>query len=117
MQTGVYFQDQMKFDRLVLTLGGRYDIARQNGPTLTFGPSRLTLQDVPVDAFTGRASLLYLFDSGIAPYVSYSEAFEPIVTGRVFDTAFGSPGAFPIRRRATSTRPASSSSPPAPTSS
>jgi iron complex outermembrane receptor protein len=95
VQTGVYFQDQMKVDRLVLTLGGRYDIARQNGPTLTFGPSRLTLQDVPTDAFTGRASLLYLFDSGIAPYVSYSEAFEPIVAGRVFDTAFGSAGRIP----------------------
>ncbi len=98
-QTGVYFQDQAKFDRLVLTLGGRYDVASQTGPTRSFNlaanTSTLTLQDAPADAFTGRASLLYLFDSGVAPYVSYSQAFEPIVAGRVFDTAFGTVGRIP----------------------
>ena len=97
-QTGVYFQDQAKFDRLVLTLGGRYDVARQTGPTRSFAagrPSTLTLQNAPADAFTGRASLLYLFDSGVAPYVSYSQAFEPIVAGRVFDPAFGTVGRVP----------------------
>ncbi|MFX6972915.1 TonB-dependent receptor, partial [Acinetobacter baumannii] len=88
-QTGVYFQDQIKFDRLVLTLGGRYDVARQSGPTRTLATGALAIQNVPADAFTGRASLLYLFDNGIAPYVSYSEAFEPIATGRIFDTTFG----------------------------
>lgn len=95
-QTGVYFQDQAKFDRFILTLGGRYDTARQTGPTRTFAPNGLTIQDVPAEAFTGRASLLYLFDSGVAPYVSYSEAFEPIVNGRIFDTAFGSAGRIPV---------------------
>ncbi|KAB1072282.1 TonB-dependent siderophore receptor [Methylobacterium planeticum] len=94
-QTGVYFQDQAKFDRLVLTLGGRYDTARQTGPTRTLATGAVAYQDVPSDAFTGRASLLYLFDSGVAPYVSYSEAFEPIVTGRIFDPAFGSAGRIP----------------------
>nr|USU30577.1 TonB-dependent siderophore receptor [Methylobacterium sp. OTU13CASTA1] len=98
-QTGVYFQDQAKFDRLVLTLGGRYDVASQTGPTRSFNlannTSTLTLQDAPADAFTGRASLLYLFDSGVAPYVSYSQAFEPIVSGRVFDPAFGTVGRIP----------------------
>ncbi|SFG55172.1 iron complex outermembrane recepter protein [Methylobacterium gossipiicola] len=98
-QTGVYFQDQVKLDRLVLTLGGRYDVARQTGPTRSFnfaaGTSTLTRQDAPADAFTGRASLLYLFDSGVAPYVSYSQAFEPIVAGRVFDSAFGTVGRVP----------------------
>ena len=116
-QTGVYFQDQAKFDRLVLTLGGRYDVARQTGPTRTLATGAVAYQDVPADAFTGRASLLYLFDSGVAPYVSYSEAFEPIVNGRIFDTAFGSAGRIPDPSSpATSTRPASSTSRPAPTS-
>ncbi|MGU3286129.1 TonB-dependent siderophore receptor [Methylobacterium mesophilicum] len=96
-QTGVYFQDQAKFDRLVLTLGGRYDVARQTGPTRSFSgnTSTLTLQDAPSDALTYRASLLYQFDAGVAPYVSYSQAFEPIVSGRVFDSAFGSVGRVP----------------------
>ena len=94
-QTGVYFQDQVKLDRLVLTLGGRYDVARQSGPTRTLATGAVALQDVPSDAFTGRASLLYLFDGGVAPYVSYSEAFEPITAGRIFDPAFGTTGRIP----------------------
>ncbi|WP_422230877.1 TonB-dependent siderophore receptor [Methylorubrum rhodinum] len=94
-QTGVYFQDQVKFDRLVLTLGGRYDFARQSGPTRTLATGAVALQDVPAEAFTGRASLLYLFDNGVAPYVSYSEAFEPIANGRIFDPAFGTTGRIP----------------------
>lgn len=95
-QTGIYFQDQVKFDRLVLTLGGRYDWARQTGPTRNLTTNGVTNQDVPAEAFTGRASLLYLFDNGIAPYVSYSEAFEPIVSGRIFDSALGSAGRIPL---------------------
>jgi iron complex outermembrane receptor protein len=94
-QTGVYFQDQVKFDRLVLTLGGRYDWARTSGPTRSLTTNVVTNQDVPSEAFTGRASLLYLFDNGFAPYVSYSEAFEPITAGRIFDANFGSIGRIP----------------------
>ncbi|MET7247717.1 TonB-dependent siderophore receptor [Methylobacterium sp. EM32] len=94
-QTGVYLQDQIKFDRLVLTLGGRYDVARQSGPTRTLATGAVAFQDVPSDAMTYRASLLYRFDEGIAPYVSYSEAFEPITGGRIFDQAFGSTGRIP----------------------
>ncbi|MEH3143781.1 MAG: TonB-dependent siderophore receptor [Methylobacterium frigidaeris] len=94
-QTGVYLQDQIKVDRLVLTLGGRYDVARQSGPTRTIATGAVANQDVPADALTYRASLLYLFDSGVAPYVSYSEAFEPITGGRIFDPAFGAVGRIP----------------------
>ncbi|WP_298951281.1 TonB-dependent siderophore receptor [uncultured Methylobacterium sp.] len=94
-QTGVYLQDQIKLDRLVLTLGGRYDVARQTGPTRTIATGAVAVQDVPSDAMTYRASLLYLFDSGVAPYVSYSEAFEPLVSGRIFDPAFGVTGRIP----------------------
>ncbi|TNC11045.1 TonB-dependent siderophore receptor [Methylobacterium terricola] len=94
-QTGVYIQDQVKFDRLVLTLGGRYDSARTGGPTRTLATGAVAFQDVPSDALTYRASLLYLFDAGIAPYVSYSEAFEPIASGRIFDPAFGATGRLP----------------------
>jgi iron complex outermembrane receptor protein len=94
-QTGVYFQDQVKFDRLVLTLGGRYDWASTSGPTRRLSTNVVTNQDVPSEAFTGRASLLYRFDNGFAPYVSYSEAFEPITAGRIFDPNFGSTGRIP----------------------
>lgn len=94
-QTGVYLQDQIKVDRLVLTLGGRYDTARQAGPTRTLATGAVAFQDVPSDALTYRASLLYRFDGGVAPYVSYSEAFEPIASGRIYDPAFGTTGRIP----------------------
>ena len=34
---------------------------------------------VASSAFTGRAGVVYLFDSGFAPYASYSESFTPVV--------------------------------------
>lgn len=76
-QVGAYVQDQMKFDRWTLTLTGRHDWAdatlRNNG---AFGsPSTVVQND---SAFTGRAGLNYVFDFGLAPYVSYSTSFMPI---------------------------------------
>ena len=72
-QTGYYLQDQMSWDRFRITLGGRYDqvsisnIDKQNG----------TRSDLDKNNFSTRAALLYLFDNGFAPYVSYSTAFTP----------------------------------------
>ncbi len=75
-QLGFYFQDQLKLNKKwILTFGGRYDDASskvQNNLTNT-----LTEQDD--DAFSGRAGLTYLADNGLAPYVSYSESFIPII--------------------------------------
>lgn len=70
-QTGVYLQDQFKYDRWVLLVGGRYDQAVDQND----GRSPQTLTD---EAFSGRAGLLYLFDNGLAPYISYSESFLPV---------------------------------------
>ena len=76
-QTGLYLQDQIKMGRLSVMLGGRYDWARTmtDNTTLSTGATRHTAQRA--EAFTGRAGLLYLFDNGVAPYISYSESFEP----------------------------------------
>jgi iron complex outermembrane receptor protein len=76
-QSGVYLQDQVKFGGLVATLGGRYDWATTGSSNRTIATNRTTYSNLKQDAFTGRASLLYLFDNGIAPYASYSESFEP----------------------------------------
>ncbi|SDL22943.1 iron complex outermembrane recepter protein [Modicisalibacter muralis] len=72
-QTGIYLQDQMAIDRWRLTLGGRYDwVDITNTSRLTNNDSKL------VDTqFSGRAGLLYLFDNGLAPYLSYNTAFTP----------------------------------------
>ncbi|QPJ64137.1 MAG: TonB-dependent siderophore receptor [Candidatus Nitrohelix vancouverensis] len=72
-QVGVYLQDQMKIqDDWVLTLGGRHDWA--NSEIV----DRLDSTSLQINsAFTGQAGLVYLFDSGIAPYASYAESFNP----------------------------------------
>jgi iron complex outermembrane receptor protein len=74
-QTGIYIQDQIKFDRFVLQLGGRHDWANTETNNRLAG----TLTNQSDTAFTGRAALLYLFDSGWAPYVSYSTSFQPVL--------------------------------------
>ncbi|WP_136069352.1 TonB-dependent siderophore receptor [Modicisalibacter radicis] len=72
-QTGVYLQDQMAIDQWRVTLGGRYDwVDIENTSNLTGDDS--TLDDTQ---FSGRAGVLYLFDNGVAPYLSYNTAFTP----------------------------------------
>lgn len=84
-QTGVYVQDQLKFQKhWVATLGGRYDRAKiATNDRLADANSQQT-----DSAFTGRAGLVYLAPSGWAPYVSYSESFMPTTT---LDTDTGKP--------------------------
>ncbi|WP_421681702.1 TonB-dependent siderophore receptor [Stutzerimonas urumqiensis] len=69
-QQGIYIQDQLKYQRWLLTLGLRKDWADNR----TDGGTRQ--KD---DAVTGRVGLTYLFDNGVAPYISYSESFQPII--------------------------------------
>jgi len=88
-QTGVYAQDQLSWDRWRLTLGGRYDwvtvthVDKLNG-------SRTALSE---GNFSSRAALLYLFDNGFAPYVSYSTAYTPTSfvneTGKILEPMEG----------------------------
>lgn len=84
-QTGLYVQDQMEWDRWVLTLGGRYDYAM----TSVYDRYNGTLSRQNDQAFTWRGGLNYVFDNGIAPYFSYSEAFIPnsgsTYEGQAFD--------------------------------
>ncbi len=72
-QTGLYLQDQIALDRWRLLIGLRQDWA--SGRTRD-NPSGLS-QTQKADALTKRAGLLYLFDNGLAPYVSYAESFTP----------------------------------------
>ncbi len=76
-QTGLYFQDQIKIDRLSVLLGGRYDWSRNVGETTTIATGRVAPSSLSAEAFTGRFGVIYNFDNGVAPYFSYSESFEP----------------------------------------
>ncbi len=72
-QLGLYVQDQMEWNQWNLLLAGRYDWTEVR--TDDFQASEQTQQND--SKFTGRAALLYAFDSGISPYISYSTSFEP----------------------------------------
>ncbi|MCG6206788.1 TonB-dependent siderophore receptor [Rhodopseudomonas sp. HC1] len=73
-QTGLYAQDQISLGGWRATLGVRHDWAEQTTES-RLASSRSSQSD---DKTTYRAGLLYLFDSGVAPYVSYSTSFEPV---------------------------------------
>ncbi len=80
-QLGVYLQDQIKLGNWVASLGGRYDWASQDtdSRTYTVATNRTTggLQTIDAEDFTGRVGLGYLFDTGVFPYISYTESFTP----------------------------------------
>ena len=84
-QTGLYAQDQMEWNRWVLTLGGRYDYAMNS----VYDRVADSVDRQNDQAFTWRGGLNYVFDNGIAPYFSYSEAFIPnagsTYEGQAFD--------------------------------
>ncbi|WDG56052.1 TonB-dependent siderophore receptor [Pseudomonas chlororaphis] len=78
-QTGVYLQDLIEMDKWRFSLGLRQDWVE------TSDENRLAEASRPVGTeindkrtkLTGRAGALYLFDNGLAPYISYSESFNP----------------------------------------
>lgn len=69
-QQGLYVQDQIRLDKWLATLGLRKDWADTRVEQGTRQKD---------DAVTGRVGLTYLFDNGVAPYISYSESFTPII--------------------------------------
>ena len=74
---GAYLQDQIKFDRWVLTLGGRRDWVETDTTWQNLEQGTTTSQDKNDAAWSGRAALGYLFDSGFSPYVAYATSFTP----------------------------------------
>lgn len=78
-QVGVYAQDQVTFDNWTAVFGLRHDRAEN----ATEG------QDTQKDtAWTKRLALMYSFDNGISPYVSYGESFEPIIGLNAFGQTY-----------------------------
>lgn len=74
-QTGLYAQDQITFGGFHAVLGVRHDWLQQDTDNLLAASS----SQQESEATTYRAGLLYLFDSGLAPYASYSTSFEPVI--------------------------------------
>jgi iron complex outermembrane receptor protein len=74
-QAGIYLQDQLSWGGFHAVLGARYDWTKQETENRLAGTTSTQSSDSP----SYRAGLLYKFDFGLAPYVSYSTSFEPTV--------------------------------------
>lgn len=88
-QIGLYAQDQIAIGGFRLTASGRYDWAYGHVVNVAYSQN-----DTKKDTrFSYRVGGLYLFDNGIAPYVSYATSFEPqatrLVTGDIADPSTG----------------------------
>lgn len=88
-QTGLYAQDQIKFDRFIASAGVRQDLATSR--VTNFLTNRVdSRQD---RALSYRLGLSYQFDNGLTPYVGYSTSFNPQSfnrsDGQPFDPARG----------------------------
>jgi len=72
-QAGLYAQDELRYQRWVLTLGMREDWAT------TRSVNNGAKSEADNHAFTWRAGLSYAFDNGVAPYISYAKSFAPVL--------------------------------------
>lgn len=90
-QLGIYAQDQIKFDRWILTIGGRHDWIDVS--SVDTGPFFVPYTKASHQAWTGRAGLGYTFDNGVTPYVATATSFEMETgldaTGKLFEPTTG----------------------------
>lgn len=87
--TGLYVQDQIALDHWRLTLGGRQDWAHTGSKFYNAGGATDTRRD---SQFSGNAALSYVFDNGVAPYISYAESFQTEAggtNGAAFEPSIG----------------------------
>ena len=75
ISAALYLQDEMQWDKWHANVSGRYDriVSKQDNHSTDINRRR---QD---DHVSGRASLLYAFDNGISPYISYAQAITPAI--------------------------------------
>ena len=100
-QSGLYLQDQVSLDKWRFTVGGRYDWYKdeswsQNCNATGTCQPRSATTTLKNEAFSGNAGVLYAFDNGFSPYLSYAESFEPSTRialdsfdGKAFDPTRG----------------------------
>ncbi|KVD29016.1 TonB-dependent siderophore receptor [Burkholderia ubonensis] len=84
---GVYAQDQVKWNRWVLTLGGREDWVNMRQDDRAGG----TQSKADVTAFSGRVGLAFQGDYGLSPYVSYATSFNPLIGVNLFGGGLAKP--------------------------
>ena len=71
---GIYMNDQISAGPLKINVGFRYDDTK----TKTTDAANITTTQTD-DAFSFSAGILYAFDFGLSPYMSFAESFEPVI--------------------------------------
>ncbi|WP_022961042.1 TonB-dependent siderophore receptor [Halopseudomonas pelagia] len=88
-QTGLYLQDLISLDNWRLSLGLRQDwvdVSFDHTDDPAYGDQQDSSTERQV---SGRVGVLYAFDMGLSPYVSYSESFNPNTTSAYNENAAG----------------------------
>jgi iron complex outermembrane receptor protein len=83
-QVGIYAQDQIGWDRWLLTLTGRHDWV----DSVTRNRIAGTRTDQDDHRFSSRVGLNYLFDFGVSPYVAFAQSFQPTLGAAFNGTPF-----------------------------
>ena len=90
-QVGIYAQDEISWDNWRMSLGLRHSWVKQTGTVTVNGIESDGYQKD--NATSGRIGLSYVFDNGVAPYVSYSTSFDPEIgtdrAGNAFEPTEG----------------------------
>ncbi|MDC7745683.1 TonB-dependent siderophore receptor [Rhizobium binxianense] len=82
-QVGIYAMDQIEVGNWRFNLGGRQTWVNQTRDSTL---PTVSSEDVDKNAFSVQAGALYLFDSGIAPFVSYATSFDPVTNRSAANT-------------------------------
>lgn len=91
-QLGLYLQEEMQFGGLTVLGGLRWDRYKSDDDAaFSFAGFPYTGEtEISQRETSGRLAAIYTFDNGLAPYLNYSESFEPTsgtdsVTGKPFE--------------------------------
>ncbi|RWX13939.1 TonB-dependent siderophore receptor [Rhizobium hidalgonense] len=82
-QVGIYAMDQLEVGNWRFNLGGRQTWVNQTRDSTL---PTVSSEDVDKNAFSVQAGALYLFDNGIAPFVSYATSFDPVTNRSAANT-------------------------------
>ncbi|WP_017967714.1 TonB-dependent siderophore receptor [Rhizobium leguminosarum] len=82
-QVGIYAMDQIEVGNWRFNLGGRQTWVNQTRDATL--PS-VSSEEVDKNAFSVQAGALYLFDNGIAPFISYATSFDPVTNRSATNT-------------------------------
>lgn len=77
-QLGLYFQDEIQWQDLIVVAGLRHDDFESENDRVKSGSSPTKINN-EANETSGRLAAIYNLKNGISPFISYSESFQPVV--------------------------------------